>query len=195
MYLLSYIALLIIIAAFNIESLTIPPAFFTVAILYFLSMPSSLLSSATISYMFDKQETARQFYPGFAMAFGICAYNIVSLVDMLGSGKTDPWNAGTILHFVFSFILPMYIPFGLLYYINKIYILCSQLGKNCGDLSLDDYMTKEIAFMYFVCLFNCVFYYLALRIADAVKLGGSFKDAIWLNVSSFFLLVLTCFND
>ncbi|KAK7082389.1 ATP-binding cassette sub- A member 5 [Halocaridina rubra] len=85
MYLISYFALLIIIMAFGIPSLIIPPAFAAIAILYFMYLPLALLSSTVLCYVFDKSETARQFFPSIVTAVGFIGYTVVAMVDMLSS--------------------------------------------------------------------------------------------------------------
>lgn len=182
LYMVSYIGLLIIIAAFGVKSLIIGPAFGAVAVLYFLYMPAAILASAVISYLFDKSETARQFYPSIVTTLGFVTYTAVSLIDMLV--QSNGINSAQILHIVLTIICPPYIPFGLMYYINKVYIMCS-VSSECGNLTVEDYMTPEIIVLFVVTIISIPIWYLLLRVADTVKLGGSWRTALWMDVSIF----------
>ncbi|CAL4074301.1 unnamed protein product, partial [Meganyctiphanes norvegica] len=179
LYSITYIGLLISIAAFSVPSLIIQPAFACVATLYFLYMPGALLFNASFSYMFDKAETARQFYPSIASMMGMLLYTAVSLINMLMIDTNGP-EISRIMHICFSFTVPFYIPFGLLYYVNNIYFICS-LRDSCNDLVMADYMTTEIVVVFVATCLNIPLYYILLRIADTLKLGGSIRDALWLN--------------
>lgn len=177
-YMVSYIGLLIIIAAFGVKSLIIGPAFGTLAILYLLYIPAAILFSAVMSYIFDKSETARQFYPSMVTTLGFVTYTVVSLIDMLV--KSENTNPAQILHVVLTVVCPPYIPFGLMYYINKVYITCS-LTNSCERLTVRDYMTIEIIVLFVVTVISIPFWYLLLRVADTVKLGGSWRTALWMD--------------
>ncbi|KAK3894585.1 hypothetical protein Pcinc_001659 [Petrolisthes cinctipes] len=173
-YMLSYVAMLIVVQAFQVESLVVPAAFTALAILYLLFLPVALLFSAVTGYMFDRAETAREFYPSIATSLGFVTYTIVSLVDMLVTSNSNP---ALIIHIVFTIICPYYIPFGLLYYTNKIYIMCT-ITNTCGESG--DYMTPEIIILFVVLLLDIPFYYLLLRVVDTVKMGGKWQEALWL---------------
>lgn len=177
LYMVSYIGLLIIVAAFGVKSLIIPQAFGALALLYFLYMPAAILFSAVMSYMFDKSETARQFYPNLVTTLGFITYTIVALVDMLVEGSDV--NPAQILHIILTIIFPPYIPFGLMYYINKVYLECS-IFNTCDNLSASDYMTTEIIVLFVVTVVSIPTWYLMLRVADSIKLGGSWQSALWM---------------
>lgn len=177
LYMVTYIGLLIIVAAFGVKSLIIPPAFAALALLYFLYIPDAILFSSVMSYMFDKSETARQFYPNTVTTLGFITYTAVALVDMLV--ESSGVNAAQILHIILTITFPPYIPFGLMYYINKVYFLCTARNK-CDDLSANDYMTTEIIVLFVVTVVSIPIWYLMLRVADSVKLGGSWQSALWM---------------
>ncbi|XP_071532999.1 cholesterol transporter ABCA5-like [Panulirus ornatus] len=177
-YLVAYIGLLIIIAAFNVPSLTIQPAFGAIAVLYLLYMPSAILFSAVFCYIFDKAETARQFYPNLASTLGFMSYTAVSLVDTLVV-TDDDIHPSLILHIVLAVFVPFYVPFGLLYFINKIFIGFS-LNGTCSELTTRCYMTTEIIVLFVIILIDIPLYYILLRLADTLKLGGSWRDALWI---------------
>lgn len=179
LYFIMYAGLLITVVAFDVASLTLAPAFGTMALLYLLYMPSALIYSGAMSYLFDKSETARQFYPNMATTIGFITYTCVSLIDLLVVDS----NAGTILHIVFTVTLPYYIPFGILYYINKVYLTCT-LQNTCDSLVFADYMNLEISIMLLMCIVNTPIYFMVLRVVDARKSGGDLREALFLKVSS-----------
>ena len=185
LYMVTYIGLMIIVAAFGVPSLVIPPAFATLALLYFLYMPAAILFSAVMSYLFDKTETARQFYPNLVTTLGFITYTAVSLLDMLVPDNGA--NIAQILHIILTVIFPPYIPFGLMYYISKVYVLCS-ITKTCDNLTVSDYMTTEIVVLFVVTVISIPVWYLMLRVADSVKLGGSWRSALWIKVSAFLFM-------
>ncbi|XP_076036080.1 cholesterol transporter ABCA5-like isoform X2 [Oratosquilla oratoria] len=175
LYMIEYTGLFIVIAAFDVKSLTIPGALASLALLYFLYMPASLLFSSVASYMYDKQETARQSYPSIATSVGMITYSIVAITDAtVETNSSVPF----ILHCIFSVLIPFYTPFGILYYIMKIYIKCSLIYGTCEALSFDDYMTKEIIVMFVATVLQTPIFYILLRIVDSIKFGGSALDAL-----------------
>lgn len=179
LYFLEYIGLLVIVAAFGIDSLTMEGAFANLAILFFLYMPVTLMVNAVASYMFDKSETARTYYPNLTITIGLLAYTIVSMIDMLVPKEdVDP---ALILHCIFTIFLPYYIPFGILYYINKVYLMC-KVEDTCGTVSFTSYMTTELVIVYAMCFVDIILFYLLLRVIDAVKAGGSMYEALYMKV-------------
>ena len=51
---------------------------------------------------------------------------IVSILEIIGIVEPS-WSSTLpqVLHFLFAFISPIYIPFGIIFYIQKVYIVCS----------------------------------------------------------------------
>ncbi|MCL4125298.1 UNVERIFIED_CONTAM: hypothetical protein GTU68_066750, partial [Idotea baltica] len=170
LYLFSYFSLLIIIQAFQVPALVVPPGFATLALLYLIYMPSALLFSGCCSYAFDKQETARQFYPSIVTTFGFICYTAIVILDLLqGTQTSRP------LHMVFTALVPYYIPFGALYYVNKVYVSCDLLNA-CGDITMADYMTPEIVVMLVFCVVDAFVFYVLLKVVDVIKAGGHVRD-------------------
>ena len=172
----AYLSLLILIQAFQVDSLVLPPAFANVALLYLLYIITILPFGGTITYLFDKSETARSFLPNLISTLGLLAYSLVAVLDLVLPSS----NAGFICHCVVAVVLPIYLPYGAVYYINKVYLNCS-LFSTCDDVTFGDYMTTEIIIMYVMCVVNAVVYYVLLRVADALKTGGSLRDALFLS--------------
>ena len=92
-------------------------------------------------------------------------------------------DASYICHCVFTVLFPFYIPYAAIYYINKVYITCS-FTNTCDDISMADYRTPEIQIMYAMSVINCFVYYMALRVVDALKTGGSLRGAFFLKVTT-----------
>ncbi|RXG71612.1 ATP-binding cassette sub-family A member 5 [Armadillidium vulgare] len=167
LYFISYIGLLIIIQAFQVPSLTVGAAYACLALLYLIYMPSALIFSCCVSYTFDKHRYRSTVLPQY--------------VDILG----DP-DVAFALHVVFTIFVSYYIPFGALYYVNKVYINHS-LANDTDSLTMSDYMTKEIIIMFVVCIVDIFLYYILLRIIYSVKLGGGIKDALWIKKKNSFV--------
>lgn len=81
------------------------------------------------------------------------------------------------LHYVFSILNPMYIPYALVYFVDRIYIGCS-LTSACASLSFINYMTEEIIVMIISVVLHIPVWSLCLRIVDIKKNGGKVND-IW----------------
>lgn len=105
---------------------------------------------------------------------------------------TSDSNPAFIIHVIFTIICPFYIPFGLLYYTNKIYITCT-ITDTCGESGA--YMTPEIIILFVVLLLDIPVYYLLLRVVDTVKLGGKWQEALWMSVSTIADTVMIMAGD
>ncbi|XP_078349015.1 cholesterol transporter ABCA5-like isoform X2 [Oculina patagonica] len=115
-FLIPMVLMLILVPAFQLPSLSPPPAMGCLVLALFLYLPSGILFSYLLSFLFSSWEVAQQVLP---MAFTFVAmipFMAVSLVDMIASRDT-----AIILHYVFVFLLPPYPVFGALYYIDSIY--------------------------------------------------------------------------
>lgn len=76
------------------------------------------------------------------------------------------------IHIIFAFISPVYIPFGIIYYIQAQYAQCS-FSNSCDSVTLSDYMVTEVWVLYVALAFHTITWGFALRIADVMKDGGS----------------------
>ena len=125
---------------------------------------------------------------------------IVSLIEIIGIVESS-WSSTLpqVLHFIFAFISPIYIPFGVIFYIQKVYIVCSfetplvgcdktklsirysykeiSSGKHLR-LSFSDYMVPELYVIYIALIFHGVVWTLVLIVLDHLKNGGSLKNLI-----------------
>lgn len=87
--LMSFICLCIlgIIFLFDVPSLQEVPALITLAGLFMLYCPSSILFSTCLSYIFDKMDSAQSILPNIATFIGLIPFILVTILDMLGLSK------------------------------------------------------------------------------------------------------------
>ncbi|XP_074040228.1 cholesterol transporter ABCA5 [Leptinotarsa decemlineata] len=158
--------LLVIILLFNTRSLNSWPALTTLGILIFLYCPSSIMFSTCVSYIFDKTDSAQSILPNIATFVGCIPFLLV----MFLSGKT-----AFILHVVFSFLNTMYLPYAMIYYVQRVDVMCQQyLG--CTEITLSSYFTSEIIVMLVGVLIHIPFWFFFLLVIDIKKSGGKLRD-------------------
>lgn len=85
-------------------------------------------------------------------------------------------KAAIALHYVFSLLNPMYIPYAAIYFVDRVYVSC-RLSSACAELSLSNYMTEEVIVMALGAILHIPIWALILRIVDIRKSGGKVKDA------------------
>ncbi|XP_044260177.1 cholesterol transporter ABCA5-like [Tribolium madens] len=165
-------ALILIIFLFNIPAFKGWPALVTLGTLTLLYCPSSVLFSTCVSYIFDKTDSAQSILPNIATFVGCIPFFLVTALDMLNIGG----KAAFVLHILFSLLNAMYIPYAIIYYIQRVYIMC-KLNSTCNTLTLTDYMTSEIIVMLVGILVNIPFWFFVLMVIDIKKSGGRVSDA------------------
>lgn len=74
------------------------------------------------------------------------------------------------LHYIFSLINPMYIPYAAVYFVDRVYVAC-RLSSACADLSFENYMTEEVIVMIVGVLLHIPIWLLLLRIVEIKKYG------------------------
>jgi ATP-binding cassette, subfamily A (ABC1), member 5 len=101
------------------------------------------------------------------------------------------------LHYVFSILNPVYIPYSAVYFVDRVYVAC-QLSSTCAELSMHHYMTEgedskvlpnwlkvyqccfnllaEVIVMVAGSILHIPIWTLCLRIADIQKSGGKACD-------------------
>lgn len=84
-------------------------------------------------------------------------------------------KAAIILHYFFSILNPMYVPYAICYYVDRIYIACN-LNSACANLSFGNYLTEEIVVMIVSVLIHIPIWSFCLRVVDVKKNGGKIKD-------------------
>ncbi|XP_037043268.1 ATP-binding cassette sub-family A member 9-like [Bradysia coprophila] len=165
-------ALLGMVFIFDIPSFRQPPALFTLGMLVFLYCPAAILCSTCSSYFFDRTDSAQSFLPNILTFIGLIPFILVSFLDMLGIEV----QAAIALHYVFSLLNPMYIPYAAVYFVDRVYVAC-RLSSACAELSLADYMTEEVIVMGIGAILHVPIWALCLRIVDISKTGGKVRDA------------------
>lgn len=168
------LALLVIVLLFDIPSLRDWPALTTLGILVLMYCPSSVLFSTCLSYFFDKTDSAQSILPNIATFVGCIPFFLVIFLDMLRIGG----KAAFILHILFSLLNTMYIPYAIVYYVQRVYLMCKVNSVCSSSLpTFDRYMTDEIIVMLVGSLLHIPFWFFVLMMADIKKSGGKVSDA------------------
>ncbi|XP_017782555.1 PREDICTED: ATP-binding cassette sub-family A member 5-like [Nicrophorus vespilloides] len=165
-------ALLLIVILFDIPSLRDPPALVTLGGLVLLYCPASILFSTCVSYIFDKMDSAQSILPNIATFLGCIPFVMVTFLDMLRIAG----SATFILHVFFSLVNTMYIPYGIVYYVQRVYLMCT-VNSACTNLTFADYMSDEIIVMVVGILIHIPLWFFVLVILDIKKGGGKIGDA------------------
>ncbi|EEB12939.1 predicted protein [Pediculus humanus corporis] len=165
-------SLILLILIFDLPSLREPPAFMMLGILIILYCPSSILCCTCLSYIFDKADTALSILPNIVTFSGIIPFSLVIILDMFRIGG----RAVIGLHTFFSLVNTLYVPYAVIYFVDRVYIMCS-MNPACNYLVFSDYLTDEIIIMIFSSLLHIPFWFLMLRIVDVKKSGGKISEA------------------
>merc|ERR1719347_726771 len=97
---------------------------------------------------------------------------------MLDSFQVMDGSLSLILHYMFSFLLPPYIPFIIVYFLTKEFTICS-LTNTCPSLTLSSYLSKpQFYVLYIALIVGSAFWALVLAIVDTINEGGSIKSLI-----------------
>ncbi|ODM93723.1 ATP-binding cassette sub-family A member 5 [Orchesella cincta] len=152
-----------------------PYAMIVSVFLLLFFIPSCLLFSTAVSYFFDRLESAQSIFSPISSwagtLFGIAIIIMDGLSSVSGSKHV------LISHSIFSALNVFYIPFGVFYWINKKYILCSILD-NCDELGFKDYLSPEIVIMAVCLIVQIPIFVVLVLVADIVKNEGSIGSAI-----------------
>ena len=84
-------------------------------------------------------------------------------------------RAALALHVVFSLLNTMYLPYAVVYFVDRVHLMC-QVNKACTNLTLADYLTDEIIVMLVGILLHIPFWFFVLLILDIKKSGGRASD-------------------
>lgn len=79
------------------------------------------------------------------------------------------------MHYVFSILNPMYIPYAAVYFVDRVYISCSLLNA-CSEITIGDYMTEPVIVLIVASILHIPFWMLCLRVIDVKKSGGGKSD-------------------
>lgn len=85
-------------------------------------------------------------------------------------------KAAFVLHVIFSLLNTMYIPYAIVYYVQRVYIMC-KVNIACTELTLGDYVTPEIIVMVIGIIIHIPFWFFMLLVIDIKKSGGRVRDA------------------
>ncbi|XP_023723147.1 ATP-binding cassette sub-family A member 5 isoform X3 [Cryptotermes secundus] len=165
------IALLTLIFLFDLPSLQEPPAFCTMGMLIILYCPASILFATCVSYIFDKMDSAQSILPNIVTFLGLIPFLLVMFLDMLRIGG----RAALALHVVFSLLNTMYLPYAVVYFVDRVYLMC-RVNLACTNLTFADYLTDEIIVMLVSSLLQIPILMYVLLVLDIKKSGGRASD-------------------
>ena len=84
-------------------------------------------------------------------------------------------RAAVALHVVFSLLNTMYIPYAVLYFVDRVYMMC-RVNLACTNLTVADYVTDEIIVMLVGIVIHIPIWFFVLLILDIKKSGGKASD-------------------
>ncbi|CAH0713455.1 unnamed protein product, partial [Brenthis ino] len=179
MYFLTYFTILIFIMMVtsagvfvlvilnDIPSLTNGSAITMLSGLLLLYSPSAILFNTCLSYIFDKMDSAQSIMPNITTWVGVIPFILVAVLDTFKWGS----NIAFYLHLVFSFLDVMYIPYAIIYYVDRVYVTCNLRGL-CTVPALASYFTAEVWVLIAAMLLHVPLCGAALLAADRLKSGG-----------------------
>ncbi|KAG8236660.1 hypothetical protein J437_LFUL014508, partial [Ladona fulva] len=158
------------------------PAFCTLGALCLLCCPASVLSAAAASYLFDRADSAQSILPNVAAVVGLAPFILVAALDMLhigvGGDSGDERNSVVFgLHVFLSLVNPMYVPYAIVYFVNRVYVSC-EVNAACGALTFSDFATDEILVLLVSTMFHAPISFLLLVMLDIRKAGGRVSDIL-----------------
>ncbi|XP_026730464.1 ATP-binding cassette sub-family A member 5-like [Trichoplusia ni] len=158
---------LLLVLLNDIPSLTNSSAMTMLSGLLVLYSPSAILFNTCLSYIFDKMDSAQSIMPNITTWVGVIPFVLVSVLD------TFKWGSDTAfyLHMVFSFLDVMYIPYAIIYYVDRVYVTCNLRGL-CTTPALSSYFTAEVWVLVVAMLLHVPVCGAVLLAADRLKSGG-----------------------
>lgn len=84
-------------------------------------------------------------------------------------------RAALALHVVFSLLNTMYLPYAVVYFVDRVYLMC-RVNLACTNLTFADYLTDEIIVMLVSSLLQIPILMYILLILDIKKSGGRASD-------------------
>lgn len=112
---------------------------------------------------------------GIGNGFYLYCSKFVLIYSLVKSIRLEV-QAAIAMHYVFSLLNPMYIPYAAVYFVDRVYVAC-RLSSACAELSLANYMTEEVIVMGLGAILHVPIWALCLRIVDISKTGGKVRDA------------------
>ncbi|CAB3246103.1 unnamed protein product [Arctia plantaginis] len=179
MYFLTYFTILIFIMIItsagvlvlvilnDIPSLTNGSAITMLSGLLLLYSPSAILFNTCLSYVFDKMDSAQSIMPNITTWVGVIPFILVAVLDTFKWGS----DIAFYLHLVFSFLDVMYIPYAIIYYVDRVYLTCNLRGL-CTTPAMSSYFTAEVWVLVVAMLLHVPLCGAALLAADRLKSTG-----------------------
>jgi ATP-binding cassette subfamily A (ABC1) protein 5 len=84
-------------------------------------------------------------------------------------------RAALALHVVFSLINTTYLPYAIVYFVDRVYLMC-RVNSACTNLTFADYLTDEIIVMLVSSLLQIPILLYVLLVLDIKKSGGRASD-------------------
>lgn len=161
------IGVLILVNLNDIPSLANSSAITVLSGLLLLYSPSAILFNTCLSYVFDKMDSAQSIMPNITTWVGIVPFLLVVVLDTFKWGT----DIAFYLHLVFSFLNVMYIPYAIIYYIDRVYVRCN-LRALCTTPELSSYFTAEVWVLIVAMLIHIPVCGAAVLAADRLKTSG-----------------------
>ncbi|XP_060806687.1 cholesterol transporter ABCA5 [Amyelois transitella] len=158
---------LVLVMVNDIPSLTNGSAIIMLTGLLLLYSPSAILFNTCLSYIFDKMDSAQSIMPNITTWVGVIPFILVVVLDTFKWGS----DIAFYLHLVFSFLDVMYIPYAIIYYVDRVYVTCNLRGL-CTTPALSSYFTGEVWVLIAAMLLHVPVCGAALLAADRLKSGG-----------------------
>ncbi|XP_035448265.1 cholesterol transporter ABCA5 isoform X1 [Spodoptera frugiperda] len=164
---LTSVGVLVLVILNDIPSLTNGSAITMLSGLLLLYSPSAILFNTCLSYIFDKMDSAQSIMPNITTWVGVIPFILVAVLDTFKWGSEIAFY----LHLTFSFLDVMYIPYAIIYYVDRVYLTCN-LRDLCTTPPLSSYFTAEVWVLLVAMLLHVPLSGAALLAADRVKSGG-----------------------
>ncbi|XP_063368836.1 cholesterol transporter ABCA5-like [Cydia amplana] len=161
------IGVLLLVILNDIPSLTNGSAITMLSFLLALYAPSAILFNTCLSYVFDKMDSAQSIMPNITTWVGVVPFVLVAVVEKFTRGN----DVAFWLHLIFSFLNVLYIPYAIIYYVDRVYVTCNLRGL-CTTPALWSYFTAEIWVLIVAMVFHVPVCGAALLAADRLKSGG-----------------------
>ncbi|CAK1541868.1 unnamed protein product [Leptosia nina] len=164
---LTSVGVLVLVILNDIPSLTNGSAITMLTGLLVLYSPSAILFNTCLSYVFDKMDSAQSIMPNITTWVGVIPFVMVACLDTFKWGSEIAFY----LHTVFSFLDVMYIPYAIIYYVDRVYLTCNLSGL-CTVPALSSYFTAEVWVLICAMVVHVPLCGAALLAADRLKSGG-----------------------
>ncbi|XP_064639589.1 cholesterol transporter ABCA5-like isoform X2 [Lineus longissimus] len=173
LYYLSAVLAIIVLLAFQVESIMYAGAVVCVLILFLFYIPLMTLISFNLSFMFAKSETALTVVPNILLFTSFLPYIAVATIESTNE------STGKLLHTIFSIVDPPYAVYGGLYYVDKVYRLAS-LVEDQPVIPFGDYFKwdNNVLITLIMPPIHLIWVFLLLLVLDVRSTGGKISDIL-----------------